>query len=72
MAVGDVVTDFAECVVEVVEELLGDRLFVALQANGDVGHSGKGLGFIVSMARVALESLVHMLLVVKGDRLISF
>ena len=51
---------------------LGDRVFVTLQADGDIRHSGEGLGFVVPMARVTLQSLFHMLLVVKGDRLIRF
>ena len=51
---------------------LGDRVFVTLQTDRGVRHSGKGLGLIVSMARVAPESLFDMLLVVKSDRLIRF
>jgi hypothetical protein len=45
MAVGDVVADFAEGIVEVVEELLGDRLFV--EGPGPFGLPGVGVGTVV-------------------------
>ena len=51
---------------------LRDCVLVALQADGDVRHSGEGLGLEVLVTGITSQSLVDMLLVIKSDRLVGF
>ena len=50
---------------------LSDRFLMALYTGGHCRHSRKGLGFEIGMAGIALQALVHVFLVVEGDRLLS-
>ena len=50
---------------------LGDRLFVALQANSDFRNSGEGLGLVVRVTGVTGQTLFDMLLMVERDRLFN-
>jgi len=52
--------------------VLGHGVFVALQTGGDFGQPGEGLCFIKWMARVALQPLLQVFLVIKGNRLPGF
>ncbi len=49
---------------------LRNRLLVTLHAGGHRGHSGKNLGFGIRVARITLQALLHVFLVVEGDRLL--
>jgi hypothetical protein len=46
-----------------------DWFFMAFQTDCNARQSGKGLGFVVSMAGVALQPLIHMLLMIERDGL---
>jgi hypothetical protein len=48
-----------------------DRLFMTLQAGGDVRHSGEGLGFEIGVAGVTFQPLCQMFLMIERDRLSS-
>jgi hypothetical protein len=50
---------------------IGDGFFMAFQTDGDARQSGKGLGFVVAVAGVALQSLLDMFLMAKGDGLLD-
>jgi len=51
--------------------IIGDGFFMAFQTDGNARQSGKGLGFVVAMAGIALQSLLHMLLMVERDGLLN-
>jgi hypothetical protein len=48
-----------------------DGFLMAFQTDCKVRQSGKGLGLVVAMACVALQPLLHMLLMIKGDGLLD-
>ncbi len=50
---------------------LGNRFFVAFHTGSYRWHSSKGLGFEIGMAGVTLQALLHVFLMVEGDRLFS-
>jgi hypothetical protein len=52
--------------------VLGERIFVALQADSYFGHAGKGLVFEMGMTGDAFDALFLVFLMIEGKRLFSF
>ena len=51
---------------------LGERIFVALQTDGQVGHARKRLVFKIGMAGDTFDPLFLMFLVIEGNGLFGF
>jgi hypothetical protein len=52
--------------------VLRERIFVALQTDGHVGHAGKRLVFKIGMAGDAFDPLFLVFFVIEGERLFGF
>jgi len=52
--------------------VLGERIFVALQTDGHVGHARKRLVLKMGMAGDAFDPLFLVFLVIEGKRLLGF
>ncbi len=50
---------------------LGDRFFVAFEADAVARHSGEGLGLKEGMACITFQPLLSMLFVIERDRLVG-
>lgn len=50
---------------------LGDRFFMAFEADAVARHSGEGLGFKEGMACITFQSLLSMLFMIERDRLVG-
>ena len=48
-----------------------DRFLMTFKASIDVRHPRKGLGFKEAVACVTAQTLVHVFLMIEGDRLLN-
>jgi hypothetical protein len=51
--------------------VLGDRIFVALSADGHFGHARKSLVFEMGMTGIAFDALLLVFLMIEGERLFT-